>query len=180
MSCRDCSWIAATTSGWQWPTFETEKPASMSTYSLPSASHTRAPSPRTIAGGQSKSAKPTGPVDSCSTIRRRISFDFGPYGERSTRASSDSGDSRILPRCAITRSSNPRFAIVCSLSRDELVVAQPLLPVERHERAVQHALGVLAAGVDADGLAELRDAARLVDVPVQCERRLVALDDVPH
>src|SRR5262249_29240229 len=44
---------AAVTAGWQCPTFDTENPASMSTYSLPSASQTRAPLPRTIAGGPS-------------------------------------------------------------------------------------------------------------------------------
>ena len=50
---------------------DTENPASMSTYSLPSASQTSAPRPRTIAGGQSNSAKPTWPVNSCRTCSRR-------------------------------------------------------------------------------------------------------------
>ena len=53
---------AAVTAGWQCPVLDTENPASMSTYSLPSASQTSAPRPRTMAGGQSNSAKPTWPV----------------------------------------------------------------------------------------------------------------------
>src|SRR5437773_8457203 len=122
----------------------------MSTYSLPSASQTRAPSPRTIAGGQSKSAKPTWPVDSFATISRMSSFDLGPYGERSTRTRSSSGDARIARRCSITRRSKLFSSIVLSLARHELVVADALLGVEVDERAVEDALGVPASGVDAD------------------------------
>ena len=43
--------IAATTSGWQWPVLQTEIPARKSRYSSPSASHSRAPSPRTNSTG---------------------------------------------------------------------------------------------------------------------------------
>src|SRR5712691_3883604 len=66
------------------------------------------------------------------------------------------------------------------LSRDQLVVAQAFLAVEDDERAVEDALGVFASRVDADGLADLDHAARLVDVPVEGDGGLVALDDVAH
>ena len=46
-----CARIAATTSGWQWPVLQTEIPARKSRYSAPSASHSRAPSPRTNSTG---------------------------------------------------------------------------------------------------------------------------------
>ena len=94
---------AAVTAGWQCPTFDTENPASMLTYSLPSASQTRAPLPRTIAGGQSNSAKPTWPVNSLRTCSRRISLLAGPYGDRSTRSSSSSGLVCIRSRCWTSR-----------------------------------------------------------------------------
>ena len=44
-----CSVTAATSAGWAWPRVLTAIPPSRSTYSLPSASHTWAPSPRTRA-----------------------------------------------------------------------------------------------------------------------------------
>ena len=49
-----CSRTAATTRGWQWPRLVTEMPHRKSRYSLPSASHSRAPSPRTNSTGQAR------------------------------------------------------------------------------------------------------------------------------
>ena len=46
-----CSRTASTTRGWQWPSCATEMPARKSRYSLPSASHSRVPSPRTNSTG---------------------------------------------------------------------------------------------------------------------------------
>src|SRR4051794_39794345 len=46
-----CSCTAATTCGWQCPTLVTEIPHRKSRYSLPAASHRRAPSPRTKGAG---------------------------------------------------------------------------------------------------------------------------------
>ena len=43
---------AATTPGWQWPVLQTEIPARKSRYSSPSASQSRAPSPRTNSTGK--------------------------------------------------------------------------------------------------------------------------------
>src|SRR6266571_1463380 len=44
---------------------------------------------------------------------------------------------------------------------------------------LQHAGGIVTAGIDAQGLPDLLHATRLVNVPVQPELRLVALDRVP-
>lgn len=52
MSRPACSRMAATTFGWQWPVPSTEMPARKSRYSLPSASHSRQPSPLTKAMGK--------------------------------------------------------------------------------------------------------------------------------
>ena len=46
-SVETCSLTAATTAGWAWPRQFTAMPASRSMYSVPSASHTWAPRPRT-------------------------------------------------------------------------------------------------------------------------------------
>ncbi len=46
-----CFETASTSAGWAWPSEETAMPPMKSTYSLPSASHTVAPSPRTSAAG---------------------------------------------------------------------------------------------------------------------------------
>src|SRR4051794_8800546 len=51
MSRSVCSRTAATTAGWQCPRLVTEMPHRKSRYSLPSASHRRAPSPRTKVTG---------------------------------------------------------------------------------------------------------------------------------
>src|SRR3954469_26036868 len=51
MSSAACSRTAATTPGWQWPRLVTEMPHRKSRYSLSSASHSRAPSPRTKVTG---------------------------------------------------------------------------------------------------------------------------------
>src|SRR5947209_4020593 len=63
---------------------------------------------------------------------------------------------------------------------DELVVAQPLLAVEHHERAVQHALAVFAARIDAHGSPDLRHSTRFVDVAVERDEWLVALDQLAY
>ena len=43
--------MAPVTTGWQWPSEVTAMPEVKSRYSLPSLSHTRAPSPRTSTSG---------------------------------------------------------------------------------------------------------------------------------
>src|SRR5918996_6602292 len=43
ISCSDCSWIALTTSGWQWPVEQTATPALQSRNTLPSTSSTQTP-----------------------------------------------------------------------------------------------------------------------------------------
>src|SRR5215471_10533778 len=68
----------------------------------------------------------------------------------------------------------------CRLSgREEEVQARPVLG-DVHHRAAEHARPVVAAGVDAQGPADLLRRPGLVDVAVQPDRRLVALDGLPH
>src|SRR5881397_605471 len=55
-----------------------------------------------------------------------------------------------------------------------------LLPGEIDQGAEQLALLVGAPGVDAQGVADARVAARLVNVAVQCKRRLGLLDGGAH
>src|SRR6266702_8396966 len=56
---------------------------------------------------------------------------------------------------------------------DELIATHPLLPVQRDDGAAQHPFGVLAAWVDGQRPADPGLAARLVDVTVQAQHRLV-------
>src|SRR5437667_1204711 len=51
---------------------------------------------------------------------------------------------------------------------------------EVHDSAAQHVRGVIAAWIQAHRRADLLRAFRLVNVPVQADHRLVALDDVAH
>src|SRR5438874_3039544 len=62
---------------------------------------------------------------------------------------------------------------------DELIATHPLPAGKGDDGAAQHPFGVLAAGVDGQGPADLRLAARLVDVPVQAQHGLVLLQRVP-
>src|ERR1051326_2662336 len=62
------------------------------------------------------------------------------------------------------------------LAGRQLVSLEPLLPVEFQERAMQDALAVLAPRVQANGPTELRDAARLVDVAMERDQRLITID----
>src|SRR6266566_545848 len=52
--------------------------------------------------------------------------------------------------------------------------------LDADERAVQDPFAVVRARIDADRPPKPGDAAALVDVAVQAERRLVALDQLPH
>src|SRR5690242_125629 len=62
---------------------------------------------------------------------------------------------------------------------DELIATHPLSARQGDDGAVQHPFGVLAARVDGQGPADLRLAARLVDVPVQAQHGLILLQRVP-
>lgn len=57
---------------------------------------------------------------------------------------------------------------------------RPPARCEVDDRRAQHSLAVLAARVDAHGAPDLHDPARLVNMAVQANRRLVALDDRAH
>src|SRR6476646_4464962 len=62
---------------------------------------------------------------------------------------------------------------------DELIATHPLSAGQGDDGAAQYPFGVLASGVDGQGPADLRLAARLVDVPVQAQHGLVFLQRVP-
>jgi hypothetical protein len=51
MSRAACSWIAATTCGWQWPVLQTAMPERKSRYSVPSTSTRTQPSPASNSTG---------------------------------------------------------------------------------------------------------------------------------
>src|SRR5262249_15853220 len=147
-----------------------------------SASQTRAPSPRAIAGGQSKSANPTCPVDSRRTCSRSSSLLFGPYPDRSTRSSSCSWLTRRRARCPADTRSNARSstfvlpllhanATVVSrgrpvpgrrpqqpLARGELITLDALPGVELKQRTLQDPVRVGAARIDAESPADLHRA----------------------
>src|SRR5689334_23657596 len=63
---------------------------------------------------------------------------------------------------------------------DELIATEPLLLVERDDDTAEHALAVLAPGVEGDRLADPSLTPRLVDVTVQAQHRLVRRDRVAH
>src|SRR5438309_8190145 len=67
-----------------------------------------------------------------------------------------------------------------NLTGRQLVSLESLFPVEFQQRAVKDALAVLAPGIHADGPTKFRDSARLVDVAVERDQRLIALDHCPH
>src|SRR5690348_1578501 len=62
----------------------------------------------------------------------------------------------------------------------ELITFQPFAPIEFEYCAVQDALAIGAAGIDADGLADFDRATRFVDMPVQRQQGLVAFDHIAH
>src|SRR4029079_6502237 len=66
-----------------------------------------------------------------------------------------------------------------SLSAREQEPSHLLLAVQVNNRSAQVALLVRAAGINAELSADTAVAARLVDVPVQRQRRLVFLDRPP-
>src|SRR6266702_8995018 len=73
---------------------------------------------------------------------------------------------------------DPRAVGPCQLSRrQQEVQARPVLS-DVHNRAAQHASRVVTAGIHAERPAEPLHAARLVNVAVQRDGRLVLLDGV--
>src|ERR671933_2693955 len=65
------------------------------------------------------------------------------------------------------------------LSSAHELVGHDAAVAQLDDRAVDDALAVRAAGVDAERRADLGDGPRLVDVAVQAEHRVVALDQRP-
>src|SRR5580693_5079530 len=81
------------------------------------------------------------------------------------------GDSRADPMTATVRLTSPG---------DELIAAHPLLAGQGNDGTAQHPFGVLAARVDGQRPADPSLAARLVDVAVQAQHRLVLGQRVPY
>src|SRR5438105_9171482 len=66
------------------------------------------------------------------------------------------------------------------LTVDELVALDALLGIEVDDRGHQHALLIGAAGVDRQRLAERHRSLAFVDVAVQRQERLIAVDGGTH
>src|SRR5260221_14066369 len=66
------------------------------------------------------------------------------------------------------------------VSAGRQLVAIDLAIYQVDQAAAQDAFAIFAARVDANGLADLNDAGRFVNVAVQSQQRLVGFDGAPH
>src|SRR5438045_2935251 len=89
-------------------------------------------------------------------------------------------NSLVAGACAAGDVTCIRFPPPRSMSgRDELT-AHDAVRLQHHDGSPENPLAVLAARVEAEAAAQSRHGARLVDVPVRADERLVALDHPAH